>query len=549
MKRLIVSAMVVFSLSPALLALPPLQQQVQQQMEMGRQGAAAPQERPKPSPEMQKRGYDLLQIAEAGASGLDGGMRAFAQLQVARAYELSDKKKALELLQNALLASRGVDDDKLRTRQRLQAEILREMVPLAPQDVEDHLGELDSFTRMGVLNALMSYYQKNNELDRVEQMIYRIGAEQEIPYSTVERLVDVLPDDQNGKVLQLFSASLSSYRAHKHTGMSSGGDFPSLISKTWKRLPPRIVEDAIHEVLSQADPANQSDEQKNVSMSMAGDKGAVAFNSMYQWRLFQLLPVLRQIDADEADTLLKKSQQVQTLLDKYPQGPDSLNSGQNGPDGRGGSPMMMSVGGGAQMRGPSPLEMQRAQKIIADAQAHPSDALANAQLLSNPQMRADILGEIAAATAKKDPAVANSALSKMLDTVDQIDETDAQVMGLRRAADLYLRMGQVDDGKKTVERGLKAAEKMYRQDSNADDPNKALKAYWPSAEAYRSLLAVAGRISPAWAMTLLKDLPDADMKVMAETSLAGAWLNVPSGAVTIMTSNKSGNRTMMNDQP
>jgi hypothetical protein len=289
---------------------------------------------------------------------------------------------------------------------------------------------------------------------------------------------------------------------------------------------------------------------------MTSDKGAVAFNSQYQWRLFQLLPVLRQLDPSEADDLVKKSREVQTLLDKYPQGVNSLGGQdqdegdqgekKDGPQSHGS--MSFSFGSGAQQRGgPSPLEMQRAQKISADAEKHPSDALANAQTLSDPRMKVGVLISIARAAAKKDASTARSALDKAMETLSQVDEPETEVSTLRSAGDIYLLMGDEDGARKIVDRGLKAADKLYRQDSEGDDPNQALKAYWPSTDAYRGMLRLAARISPAWAMSLLKELPDNEEKVLAETSLAAAWLDVPVGSTTVMTSNKNGTKMMMSD--
>lgn len=524
--------------------------QMQQQVQGG-PGGRDTAERPKPTAEMQARGSDLLQMAEAGAAGLDPGMRAFSQLQIARGYVRTDKKKAVELMENAWAASRSIDDDKIKTRAIVQSDILNALIPLAPDSAEQHVTEMDAgFQKNGVLTKLLGYYEKNNQIGRAEQMIYRIGSSQEIPYAAVQRIIEALPAEQNADVPQLFAASLASYRNHKHTdSMNAGGDFPDLIVKTWKRVPPQMVHEGIDEVLQQADPANNSSgKSQPFSMSMVSDKGAVAFNSMYQWRLFQLLPVLRQIDADEADQLLKKAQDVQTLLDKYPNGTDSLNPPGEGDKDKGHGSMNFSMGssGGARAQGgPSPMEMQRVMKIMTEAEKNPAEALTNAQSISDPKMKVGVLRGIARAAAKKDPATARSALGKMVDALPQLDNPTMETQSLAAAAEIDLLMGEEQDAKKMVEQGLKAADKLYKSDSSGDDPNQALEAYWPSSAAYRDMLRLAGRISPVWAVGLIKDLPDNSVKVMAETSLAAAWLDLPQGATTIMSATKKGTSMQM----
>jgi hypothetical protein len=188
--------------------------------------------------------------------------------------------------------------------------------------------------------------------------------------------------------------------------------------------------------------------------------------------------------------------------------------------------------------------MQQVAKIAADADVHPQDALANAQAVPRPNLRAAALEAVARANSKKNASVARSALAKQVDLASQLD-LPVQLHNLSDAARLYLDMGETDDAKKTIERGLKAADEMYKQDDNADDPNKALKAYWPSTEAYRSLLRIAGQISPAWALKLAGEISDPEIKVLVQIALAGAWLDVPGGPSTTMSSTKKGNQIMM----
>jgi len=102
-------------------------------------------------------------------------------------------------------------------------------------------------------------------------------------------------------------------------------------------------------------------------------------------------------------------------------------------------------------------------------------------------------------------------------------------------------MDQLDDAKKSIEQGMSVAGKLYQSDSDQDDPNTALKAFWPSTNAYCALLRQAARISHPWAISLLKDIKDPEIKVAAETALAGGLLNAPLGPSTITTTKKNSN--------
>jgi hypothetical protein len=115
-----------------------------------------------------------------------------------------------------------------------------------------------------------------------------------------------------------------------------------------------------------------------------------------------------------------------------------------------------------------------------------------------------------------------------------------QVLPVRAAATLYLEMGEAAEARKAIEKGMESAAKLYKQDTDADDPNKALKAYWPSANAYVGLLRLAGEIAPDWAQEQLKEVPDEEIRALAQISMAAALLGQPAGPVTIATQKKDG---------
>ena len=540
---------------------------VDQQVQVGRSGTEEAA-KPKPSAEQLKRGHEMLERAEASALGMERGMRAYALLQVAHAYATEDKKKAIELLDDALAATKAMDANESESRDRLQTQILQAMVPLAPNRADELLPQIEPAARGPVLSSLLSYYQKNNDWDRAIAMVYRIAPDQEVPYDAVGRIMAALPEERSTDRQQLFATALNSYKNHpsqRGRMMFGGGDFSSLILTQWKKVSRESVLDGIHTVLEQTKQQAQSSNSgapQPTSVSMVSGSGAVQFGSRYEFRLFQLLPVLKQVDPSEADKLVKESQAVQGMMDKYPDGFNSFGPPNSSVPGRGnpspmGNMMSMSVGGppsgggGGRAGGaglPSPMLMQQVAKIVQDAQKHPEDALANAGAIPDKQMRVQAFMGVAQVTAKANTSVTKQALEKALDGVGELDPAQ-QVNTVNSAANLYLEIEDTDAAKKTVEKGVKIADVVYKQDTNADDPNKALKAYWPSAEAYRSLLRVAAKISPAWAMELLKDVSDPEMKGMCQIALAQAWLDVSSGPRTIMTTNKNGTSMMqMRDQ-
>jgi len=500
---------------------------------------------PKPmTPEQMKRGRAWMELAEGQSKGLEGGMRAYALLQVATSLDAAQKAHALELLEDALAASRAMEDDQMQTRSRLQQRILQAMVPLEPGRADELLTQLDPAGRESVLRALLSYYRESKQTEHAIEMVYRISAEKEFPYGAGADILRDLPAQEQAKQQQMFVTALASYREHKHPGMTFGsGDFAAMITGFYRQLAPDVVKEAIFEVLKQAQaPAEEGQGREPQQISIASAQGSVAMGSMYEYRLFQLLPALRAVDPDEAERLLKQNREVAGMLEKYPQGAEQLQ----GPPGgrRGGAGAMRFVGGGPGPRGGGGpgmdrMEMERMQKIVADAATHPQDALANVAMLTSPEMKVGALEGIARANSKKNPSVARSALKQLLETMPQLD-LQQQVLPARAAATLYLEMGEPGEARKTIEKGMESAAKLYKQDTDADDPNKALKAYWPSASAYVGLLRAAAEMAPEWAQEQLKEVPDDDIRAVAQIAMAAALLGRPPGQVTIVSQKKDG---------
>jgi hypothetical protein len=59
------------------------------------------------------------------------------------------------------------------------------------------------------------------------------------------------------------------------------------------------------------------------------------------------------------------------------------------------------------------------------------------------------------------------------------------------------------------------------------------------------MLALATKISPTWAMSLLKEIPDEDMKALNQIAIANSLLDIRGGTLETMQLTKDGGRMMM----
>ena len=122
----------------------------------------------------------------------------------------------------------------------------------------------------------------------------------------------------------------------------------------------------------------------------------------------------------------------------------------------------------------------------------------------------------------KKPTLAKSALDEISRFEDQL--TPAQLKGIADVPKIYLDLGDEDGARKSLKAMVKAAEKLYAHDTDADDPNKAFKGTWPSADLWRRCIQIAGKISPNLAEEIIGGIPDPEIAAAQEIAFANALL-------------------------
>ncbi len=490
---------------------------------------------------------DLLTQAEAEGAALEGPMRAWVLWQIGLDYQAIDKTKALELFHTALMAAHAANQagatgkPPISNRVKISAhpslppglllerDIARSIVLLEPKRADETVQQIDPAIRTAILVSLLSSQQKEKQFDRAMQTLNQISAESEIPYEYAMRLMADLKPGQSGELTQLFLTSLNSYRNHApHPQIKDV--FPTMVSRFWKRLPKEVVTQAIDEILAQA-----AEDKGNISYSVLSDKSSSSMNSLYEYRLSQLMPMLREFDPSAA----------RKYEEKYPASASSAGdpggtSAQSDPSAPAKGFQLHPTNSYPSMIS-SMLEEPAAQKVAAKVDSgHISDAVSDAVNIRDISLRAQIYEYIARhAAAKQDNAV-DDALENMLQAAEKLQPAEAfPYYGV--ASEIYIKINKLDDAKGSIESGLKVAGKLYEKDSDEDDPNTALKAFWPSTNAYCVMIRQAAGISQTWAIALLQGIKDPEIKVAAETALAGGWLQSPTGPSTIMTTKRTSN--------
>jgi len=515
--------------------------------------------------EEQKQAYDLLEASEASSRGLEAPMRSYGLLQIASSYPTAENegKKPRALLRDAFTSSLEIQDDD-DVKSRLQEDIFRSLLPLSQADVEELLSQAESKVRKQTSERMINLYTEKKQFDKAVDLVNQITAWDEFPYASGGRLMDALPADMMADKQGLFLQAVNSFKNHTHKGMQMGeGTLTSLIVRHSGEMNPKVVLQAIDDVLSQA---KSKDEGKANNITIAGAGGSVSFTSDYEFQLFSLLPILERLDESRAKSLLQENQALQAKLQQFPQGMNSISPPSPA---RSSEPVKQAEGKpqkqrmmqrsfsstdsnmAAQMQAAAEAQ-HRLEEIIAQADKDPAQALARATtlplggegMMSSP--RGDALRAIADASVKTNAAIASQAAGELRKSVPDMPLA-VQAQYLHSAINIYTQLGDLDSAERTISAGIKLADKLLEKDLNPEDPNKALKAWWPSTDAYRRFVEAQTKISQRETTNLLKEIKDPDIRTMESITYARSLLGLPTKRTVVAEKHKNGNSMAVMD--
>jgi hypothetical protein len=270
----------------------------------------------------ERRGLELLEIAETQSRAIsDPAVQAFSLWQIGEAYARSDSKHGISILRDAFQATLAIDPAEGRNmnggyRVTLQTNILKALLPLDENVIEELTPEAEAPVRRYILTEQVNRALSKKDYDHALSLLYTAAGDQGFPYTAATKLMMALPDQR----LSIFQQAVSSFNLEPapNTAISLRDDLGSLVVRFWRDLPSKAVLEAIDAILGRA-----KDQTGSSHIDIASDKGTQEFSSFYEYRLFELLPILRQLDPRRAESLLNESETLKSILAKYPNGMQS----------------------------------------------------------------------------------------------------------------------------------------------------------------------------------------------------------------------------------
>jgi hypothetical protein len=189
---------------------------------------------------------------------------------------------------------------------------------------------------------------------------------------------------------------------------------------------------------------------------------------------------------------------------------------------------------------------RRQKKILSEAEKNPRQALSDALglPLTNPSSasfspRAMTLHSVARIAQTRNPAVSKEALQEMRKVVDPMP-AGSQAQMLEDVPDLYLRLGDEANARKTLDQLLAVAAKLYEKDTDLSDPNQAFKVWWPSSNLWWRCIAFAAKLNPSPAEQIIEEIQDDEIKTFERIAFANSLLGTGAARFSIIERHKSG---------
>jgi len=432
----------------------------------------------------------------------------------------------------------------LETKRRLQESALTHLLTVDEATVESLLPRAEPDVRATLLSWMISRATSAKKLDRALELLNR--AKENFPYGEATQLMLALPAKRDTDKQEIFRVAMAADR-NQHSLVIGGDDFASMIVRFWQHLPPALVLDAIHQVLDAA----HSGEGSGVTLSATS--GIVGFTRERDYRVFELLPILRQLDDDEAENLLKDSQEAQLQLKQFPNGIQSIEPTIGDTPAKEGERQGIGGSSGPPNEADQIFQATKAQveEIVRTAEANPRQAIAAAATLPEsvgPAWRLEFpRGQAYLGTArtliKTNHSAARDALEKMAESLKHAPHPyhtmDKWVDGIEIARE----MDEVDLALKLFRSGMEQADRLRSEDADPDDPNIALKAWWPSVSAYWRLVLASSQFSPQTALEQVAEIKDPEILLLLEVRLASKSVGAHADRSLTMVHKKSSHQS------
>lgn len=455
------------------------------------------------------------QMAVAGAAAIQGADRASVFMLLGYANSTHDKEKARGYYEQALAAFQQFQDEKVAGTDALTREIVTGFAVIAPEAEMGDLSSDPSLRDAVLLKVVDSRIGKKQVAAAVEA--YRQMQTGPDVYIAAAALISAAPEGDTGFLPSVFEHAFTVYRGSKHRQSTIGhrADLTVLILRCWKSLPRKLALEAVDSVLDEAkEESKRSTAPWTVSMQASG--GAVTFKTAYEYRVYELSTVLKELDPSRMKEL---EQQFPVVRDASVLFPSDENATTQASDT---GKLSLSWDSRSAMESVHRLDnIALRDKLASEVEKDDPSSVRTAAQIPDAKLRVSVLVELATHYVAMNPDVAKEAVAQ----IAAADTACSDLYACFSSIQVASKLKETELAEKLLRKGFKTVELYYKKDSDPNDPNRALKLFWPSTLVWRNLLTWQAKLNPTAVDDSLKAIPDEDIKAIEAAFLVGQNLN------------------------
>ena len=376
----------------------------------------------KPTPRQKAR--ELLDSAAGMIAATQPDVQVAALYHLADNYQAFDKKKSIEYFKQAFTTAGVPPASANGTFARsMQMEIV---VSLAALDTAEGVALLKlipapasgydnrSFAAARVIGKLV----EKGQLDIAIELAEYMGGAGAYPFEGAGQIMAKLPVDDSRRTV-IFSQALSAYT------VKPSSSFARLLTRYYRDLPPGMPQTALSRILNVVLSTKVDDRYE--PMTIASAHGTVTFTNRVEADLFEVMPLVREIEPKRYEELLAQHTEVRSALGIFPGGGPAIASDRG--------VWVYTVSGGDRRSAEALNERQKLSALIenramAALETAAKDADKGLDLVASipsPPKQAEVLGRIAEIVGGRDSATAKRVLSKCVSLLDDVKYPDDRV--------------------------------------------------------------------------------------------------------------------------
>ncbi len=461
-------------------------------------------------------GAELVNSAFDAAGSASAGAQPYLLWRIADVLTATDTRKALDALNQAfadaaILGGNSASLQSMVARSAAELDLSRAVEMLRTITVP--YGSYDP--RENAISQVVGQLIAKNQINAAVDLLNLLGGNGPYPYAAVGSILSAIPNEDDPRRLLAFSGALTGYQAHPDEG------FGKLLTNYWEKLPRPTVTHALDVIVETV--TSYKDEDTQVSITYVGAKGQATLGTDRDVQLFQILVPLQACEPEKA----------KDLFDKYPDFKAAAQLFPNGNNWKDVTGMSMSIKSDSTSAAPnatndfaanSRLVSQAVETAAKDLPA----GVGAANKIQNPEYRGEALRQIAAARVGSDPSTAHDLIEKAIAALVATPDgrsLDGSGQNLLMAFSTARKLKDDELAREIVDRTLDLAARLYKVDSDSDDPNLAPVDLWPSLHIYREAMRDAVILEQMKAPARLQTIRNTDVFLFCQVAMAAALLD------------------------